>query len=444
MKVFRIGAGVLLWVAVVVFFGGCETVSDTAEDDIVIGAVLPFSGEQAALGINIEQALMLAVDDINDAGGVDGRQLTLVVRDSNAGSDAGYQAARELIYDQKVKYLIGPEENALAKNLVSDVKASDILNILPGIASPNIRETGDKGAWIRLAPSPQNVACAIATKAIQERHMTAAIMVSDDDYQMLVSAAFNTAFSEFGGVSLGALTISVDQESYLEELRTINDLQADVVVLMAYPKTASQITQEWMVAGMKGEWYLAPTLHTDMFLQNVPFGALEGFSIFSPSLSQPSECEVHDEDQPEVMDCERNNANRFTDHYTSKWHGDYPSPTSMFYYDAVVLLALGLQRAKSDGMDTPSPIDLRQYIEDIAESPGESITWSRIKKGLNLTAAGTDVFYSGAATEYTFDFRGELDYGEADHPVMDTWEIKNNAFVWSDSIGLLCNDAYRL
>ncbi|WP_438003124.1 ABC transporter substrate-binding protein [Sorangium sp. So ce321] len=43
------------------------------ENAIVIGALLPFSGSESAIGRNLEQAMLLAVDDLNAAGGLDGR-----------------------------------------------------------------------------------------------------------------------------------------------------------------------------------------------------------------------------------------------------------------------------------------------------------------------------------------------------------------------------------
>ncbi len=419
--------------------GACNQGGPEApENAIRIGAILPFSGEQAALGINIEQALSLAVEDVNKGGGVDGKPLVLISRDSNSGSDKGYEQAKQLLYDEGVKYLIGPEENNLAKALVSDVKKKDILNILPGIAAPIIRETGNRGAWIRLAPSPSNVGCAMGIKALQEGLETAALIVSSDDYQMGLASAFNSAFGRAGGISLGAMTIDPGQDSYLDEIAAIRALKADVVLLLAYPKTAAVIMQEWLVTGQTANWYLAPTLHTDMFLQNVPSGALENANVFSPSLSQPSECEVHDESDPRVMDCVQDNAKSFSDYYADRWRGDQPLPSSLFYYDAVVLLAMGLETAAATSNDSPSPIELRDLIQQNAETPGTLVRWSKLDTALKKAANGEDLAYIGAASEYEFNNDGQINLGETDHSVMDTWTVKGNAFILSDSVGLNC------
>jgi neutral amino acid transport system substrate-binding protein len=276
-------------------------------------------------------------------------------------------------------------------------------------------------------------------KAVQEGRKTTAMIVSNDDYQMMLAAAFNSSFSALGGISLGAMTVDPGQDSYIQEINAVKNLKADVVAIMAYPRTAAIITQEWVAAGKKGAWYLAPTLHTDMFLQNVPADALEDVNIFSPSLSQPFECEVHDEAHPEVMDCIQDNATSFSEHYAKRWRGDTPLPSSIFYYDSVVLLALGLQAAFAGSDDDLSPVNLRTYIQQSAEAPGKSVKWSDLDYALKQTARGEDVVYSGAAAEYKFNYDGSINLGETDHNVMDTWTVKRNAFVLSDSIGLRCN-----
>src|SRR5664279_2834418 len=58
---------------------------ETAPPDAIrIGTVLPFSGERAASGVALETAMRLAIDIVNSAQGLGGRQLWLDVRDSHS------------------------------------------------------------------------------------------------------------------------------------------------------------------------------------------------------------------------------------------------------------------------------------------------------------------------------------------------------------------------
>ena len=76
-----------------------------------------------------------------------------------------------------------------------------------------------------------------------------------------------------------------------------------------------------------------------------------------------------------------------------------------------------------------------------SEEPTVPVKWSRIGAALKQVAAGEDIVYAGAASQYRFSSNtADISYGETDHEAMDTWVIKNGEFVRSDSIGLLCQD----
>ena len=60
-----------------------EVAEDSPSDAVKIGALLPFSGELAASGINLERPLMMAADTINAAGGIQGKPVVIVAADSN-------------------------------------------------------------------------------------------------------------------------------------------------------------------------------------------------------------------------------------------------------------------------------------------------------------------------------------------------------------------------
>jgi polar amino acid transport system substrate-binding protein len=147
---------------------GCGApVEEVDADAIVVGAALPFTGEGATIGQNLEQALLLAVEDVNRAGGVGGRRLRLVSRDSNSGTARGLESVLELLYLDEVRYLIGPDENELAREILSDLKGLDVFEILPGYASPSVQREETRGRRLRLPPSPLAFGCGISELARQ-------------------------------------------------------------------------------------------------------------------------------------------------------------------------------------------------------------------------------------------------------------------------------------
>jgi hypothetical protein len=394
-----------------------------AADAIPVGVALPFTGREASSGRNLEQALLLAVEDVNAAGGIGGRPLALESRDSNSGSERGFNDLLELLYSEGVKYLIGPEETELATQILPDIKGLDVFNLLPGYAAPTIERVSTSGAWLRLAPSSRAIGCAMAKQQIQSGTRTANAIVSPDDFNSSLAAAFNGQFGNQGGILLPSITVRPDATSYLDPIQQAFRYGADRTLLIAYPAIASTIVTEWEVAGRPGSWDLSPMLHAQVFLQNTPFGALHGYSGLSPSLSLPSECQALDPENPSDMTCARDNADAFIEHFVARWDGDRPLPAAHFYYDALVLLAMGLQYGLATDGELPTPTALQRDIRRLSTA-FEQGRWGELPNAFQRLAQGAPVRYVGAAAEYSFDV-----YGAAVHTIFDTWTIDGRSFV---------------
>ena len=78
-----------------------------AAETIKIGVSGPFTGGSSSMGVSMRDGVKLAVDEINKAGGVIGRQLQIVERDDEAKNERGVQIAQELINKEKVAATVG-------------------------------------------------------------------------------------------------------------------------------------------------------------------------------------------------------------------------------------------------------------------------------------------------------------------------------------------------
>ena len=413
---------------------GCtDNSANSNEDTIVVGASLPFTGKEAALGRNIEQAMLLALEDVNAAGGIDGTPLSILSRDSNSGSDRGLNDLLDILYNQNVKYLIGPDENDLATEIVADVKKLDVLNILPGLAAPSVARTSRTGAWLKLAPGPFDTGCALAGRATDDGAKSANALASQEDYNSSLRTNFVSQFAAFGGEAKSSVSIKSGESSYQTALRRLNALDADRTLLVAYPGTASTIVTEWAVTGNNTKWYLSPLLRTDAFLLNIPSGALDGEFGLSPSISLASECEDLGNDHHGVVDCDRSNSKKFLKHFTDRWHGTEPFTASLFYYDAVVLLAMGLQYGHADLRTIPGTKAIQKIIRNLNDSKNDRGYWDKLPELFKELKSGKQLRYVGVAAEYVFD-----EYGAAQHRVFDSWTISNAQIVETGSYYAHC------
>jgi branched-chain amino acid transport system substrate-binding protein len=106
-----------------------------AEDTIKIGFPIPLSGPTAVYGTPILKGAELAVQEINANGGVLGRKLELLSRDSKANADEAVRLSRELIIKDNVDFLLGTLTSAEAPAVSTVAKENKIVFIAPAAKS---------------------------------------------------------------------------------------------------------------------------------------------------------------------------------------------------------------------------------------------------------------------------------------------------------------------
>lgn len=102
-----------------------------ASDPIKIGFPIPLSGPTAVYGEPVLKGAEMAVAEINAKGGVLGRQLQLLSRDSKASADEAVRLSRELIIKDNVDFLVGTLTSAEAPAVSTVAKENKIVFIAP-------------------------------------------------------------------------------------------------------------------------------------------------------------------------------------------------------------------------------------------------------------------------------------------------------------------------
>lgn len=102
-----------------------------AADNIKIGFPMPLSGPAAVYGVPVTKGAELAVADINAKGGVLGRKLELLSRDSKANADEAVRLARELIIKDNADFLSGTLTSAEAPAVSTIAKENKVVFVAP-------------------------------------------------------------------------------------------------------------------------------------------------------------------------------------------------------------------------------------------------------------------------------------------------------------------------
>ncbi len=89
-----------------ILFGGLIQNPSATSDKIKLGYIGPLTGDAAILGIEASQAIQLAVDEINSTGGIDGKQIQLIVEDDQYDAAKSLTAYNKLVNQDGVETII--------------------------------------------------------------------------------------------------------------------------------------------------------------------------------------------------------------------------------------------------------------------------------------------------------------------------------------------------
>src|SRR5260370_36864504 len=120
-----------------------------AKDPILIGYLPALTGPSSSTGVGINRGIQLAVQEINAAGGVDGRQLELITRDTQSDPTKAVNGAAELTHGQKVSAVFGP------------VNSGESLAVVPLLARANTPQIHP--CWVDTLTDPKKYPMCSAT-----------------------------------------------------------------------------------------------------------------------------------------------------------------------------------------------------------------------------------------------------------------------------------------
>ena len=184
-------------VALVITFGmlGCAK----KEKDIRIGVVAPLTGPAAPYGENVRDGILLAVEEINNAKGINGRKVTLAIEDEGGGPRAAVDAVKKLITIDRVSVVIGPTTSNGLMASAPIAEESRVVLFSSGAASDNVREAGDY--IFRNRASAYQEAVALANYALIDVGLKIfAILRSDADYAVSFADAFQQIVRKKDGI----------------------------------------------------------------------------------------------------------------------------------------------------------------------------------------------------------------------------------------------------
>lgn len=297
--------------------------------EIRIGVVMSITGPLAAMGSNMRDAAKLAAKEINAAGGIAGKRVTVLVEDDATDPATSLSVIKKLVEVGGVKVIVGPMISGAVMASGPYVAERSVLLVSPSATSPLITVQPWTHWAFRTAPSDTFQGAAMAKIIIDKGFKKVAILVMDNPYGIGIETVAKDALKGKAEI-VASIRYDPKKLDYLTELGIIKDKKSDVVLHVGYHDDGNIVYKQALVLGLDAiPWVVAEGVHgmpLDKFPEAAKFmnKAVTGTTVAVP------------EDLPAFM--------KFRDAYTAEYKIS-PTVYTDTTYDAVKLVALAIKEA---------------------------------------------------------------------------------------------------
>ena len=368
------------------------TASETATEDeteaaakgdgeLVVGTLLPQTGDLAFLGPPEFAGVDLAVEEINAAGGVLGKPVKHVRADSGDGSPNIAPGETDNLLAAGADVIVGAASSSVSLSVIDKIVNSGTVQISPANTSTAFDTYDDKGLYFRTAPSDVLQGAVMANLLINDGHQNVAILARQDSYGEALANQVDKVFTEQGGNVVAKEFYDPDVKSQTAPINAAAAQNPDAVVLISFEEIKTMIPDmDTAGIGPKDlQVYLVDgnTSNYGTGADGFPAGTLEGAKATYPGPELQEEFKQRMlEVAPDLED--------FT-------YG----PES---YDATILAALAAVAAGDDAGEA-----IASHLQDVSSGGTKC---AGFQECADLLADGEDIDYDGASGPIEFNDTG--------------------------------------
>ena len=211
-----------------------------AEDEIAVGAVVPLTGPLAASGLQYYDALQMAQDDINAAGGIKGRKFRIVFEDTQASNSIAVNAFIKLSQEINPPFIF--LSSYTIQNLATEPQVAKA-GIPVVYAGGAVAIADRKDPWMfRIRPQDNIPAGAIADTLVNKLGARdIGIIQVQDDYGTGTANAIVEALKPLGGNVVARETYNVKDNDFSPQLLAMKNKNAKAFVALSYVRDGALV-----------------------------------------------------------------------------------------------------------------------------------------------------------------------------------------------------------
>jgi len=329
-----------------------ETAGSTGT--IKVGEFASLTGKEATFGISSHEGTLLAVEEINAAGGVLGRKLELLTEDDQSKAGEPATVVNKLIARDNAVAILGEVASSRSLEAAPICQQNKIPMISPSSTNPKVTETGDYIFRVCFIDEFQG-AFVLANFAMNTLKAKKVAVFTDvkSDYSKGLAKYFKEGFIAKGGQIVTELDFNGGDKDFKAQLTAIKAANPDAVFVPGYYTDAALICIQAKQLGLTAPIFGGDGWESDQLVK-IGQEAVEG-NYFSTHYA------------PDVATEKSKN---FVASYQKRFNGKLPDAMAALGYDSALILADAMKRAGST--DGPKVRDALAATKDFDGVTGKT------------------------------------------------------------------------
>lgn len=216
---------------------------------LTVGTLLPATGDLAFLGPPEFAGVGLAVQEINQGGGVLGKDVKEVKADSGDGSPNIAPSETDKLLRGGADAIIGAASSSVSLSVIDKITGAGVVQVSPANTSTAFDTYADKGLYFRTAPSDVLQGQVMAQTLSSDGYQNVAILARQDSYGEALADNVEKFFTESGGKIVSKTLYDANAANYTAEVEELKGQDPDAIVLIAFDET-KKIVPELIKAGI--------------------------------------------------------------------------------------------------------------------------------------------------------------------------------------------------
>ena len=328
LRVFIAVISTTLLAAAVLGLGGCQKAS--TGDEIAVGEFASLTGKEATFGISSHEGTVLAVEEINAAGGVLGKKIRLITEDNQSKAGESANAVNKLIAKDGVVAVLGEVASSRSLEAAPICQSNKVPQISPSSTNPKVTATGDHIFRVCFIDPFQGTVMANFAKKTLKAQKVAVFTDVKSDYSKGLAKFFKEGFIKAGGQIVAELDYNGGDKDFKGQLTAIKSANPEGVFVPGYYTDAALICIQAKEVGLTVPLFGGDGWESDK-LTEIGKEAVEG-NYFSTHYTP---------------DAGGEKGKVFVEAYKKRFNGKLPDAMAALGYDSAVILADAIKRASS-------------------------------------------------------------------------------------------------